>query len=701
MTQLTILEGSTFCICDELGDIARDDDGLFADDTRFLSRPELTIDGKRPLLLSSGKVEYFSAAFFLRNPLDGGCRSTRSRSSASASSATGCRTTSRCTNETTQPLEFGSGSRSAADFADIISVKEWDFSLGDPKHAKPLPEPVEAQFDDGAATSSCSSTADGLRPHAGDLLRARRRRRRRRSRYDVDARAARDVGRCASTSCPAPTARPRRAPRVVERHFGEERARVARVARRVAAARAAAPRLAGTTCAQTFAQSVERSRVAADAHGDDAGIGKLPAAGMPWFMTVFGRDTLITCLQTLLFGPELARARAARARRRCRRPRTTRRATPSRGRSSTRCAAGSAPTQWFDRYYGTVDATPLFLILLSEAWRWTDDTALVARAARSRRSRALALDRRVRRPRRRRLRRVRAPDRRAGSTTSRGRTPATRSASTTAGSRRRRSRRARCRATSTTRSGAWPSSRARSGATPALADRLEREADELRERFDEAFWVEERGGYYALALDADKSRVDSLCSNIGHLLWSGIVPPRARRRRRRRADGRRRSGRAGASARCRRADAGVQPAQLPQRHRLAARQLADRVGARAARALARGAPHRARDARRRAPRSAISCPRSSPGCRAPRRRSRSPIRRRRGRRRGRPARRSCCSSSCSASSPTGGARCSRRVAPLELPGVDGRRSGSSGVRAFGRVWDVRLEDGDVYGGAEA
>ena len=36
------------------------------------------------------------------------------------------------------------------------------------------------------------------------------------------------------------------------------------------------------------------------------GIGQLPAAGMPWFMTVFGRDTLITSLQTLLFGPELA-----------------------------------------------------------------------------------------------------------------------------------------------------------------------------------------------------------------------------------------------------------------------------------------------------------------------------------------------------------------------------------------------------------
>jgi glycogen debranching enzyme len=57
-----------------------------------------------------------------------------------------------------------------------------------------------------------------------------------------------------------------------------------------------------------------------------------------------------------------------------------------------------------------------------------------------------------------------------------------------------------------------------------LADRLEREADELRERFNERFWVSERNGYYVLALDGEKNPVDSLCSNIGHLLWSGIVP---------------------------------------------------------------------------------------------------------------------------------------------------------------------------------
>jgi glycogen debranching enzyme len=57
---------------------------------------------------------------------------------------------------------------------------------------------------------------------------------------------------------------------------------------------------------------------------------------------------------------------------------------------------------------------------------------------------------------------------------------------------------------------------------PELAARLEREAALLKRRFNEDFWIEDRG-FYALALDGSKRRVDSLTSNIGHLLWSGIV----------------------------------------------------------------------------------------------------------------------------------------------------------------------------------
>jgi glycogen debranching enzyme len=56
---------------------------------------------------------------------------------------------------------------------------------------------------------------------------------------------------------------------------------------------------------------------------------------------------------------------------------------------------------------------------------------------------------------------------------------------------------------------------------PALAARLEADAAELGRRFNDTFWVE---GYYALGLDRDKRPIDAVASNMGHLLWSGIVP---------------------------------------------------------------------------------------------------------------------------------------------------------------------------------
>jgi glycogen debranching enzyme len=59
---------------------------------------------------------------------------------------------------------------------------------------------------------------------------------------------------------------------------------------------------------------------------------------------------------------------------------------------------------------------------------------------------------------------------------------------------------------------------------PALARTLRDEAEQLRVRFNEDFWIDARGGYYALGLDGDKRPIDSMTSDIGHLLWSGIVP---------------------------------------------------------------------------------------------------------------------------------------------------------------------------------
>src|SRR6478752_4283640 len=56
----------------------------------------------------------------------------------------------------------------------------------------------------------------------------------------------------------------------------------------------------------------------------------------------------------------------------------------------------------------------------------------------------------------------------------------------------------------------------------ALAQKLDREAEDLKERFNKDFWIPDRS-FFALAFDGQKRKVDSLTSNIGHLLGSGIA----------------------------------------------------------------------------------------------------------------------------------------------------------------------------------
>ena len=147
---LTILEGSTFCICDEIGDLDGLTSGLFAEDTRFLSRLELRIDGARPLLLSSGKVEYFSAAFYLRNPVVPGLPQDTLSIARERFVGEGMQDHLILRNESSEPLSFELQLEVGADFADIITVKEHDFALGDPESARPLPPPAAARFDAAA-----------------------------------------------------------------------------------------------------------------------------------------------------------------------------------------------------------------------------------------------------------------------------------------------------------------------------------------------------------------------------------------------------------------------------------------------------------------------------------------------------------------------------------------------------------------------
>ena len=102
------------------------------------------------------------------------------------------------------------------------------------------------------------------------------------------------------------------------------------------------------------------------------------AAGMPWFMTVFGRDTAITSLQTLLLGPEIAvGALDALTELQAQVEDPTIDAEP--GKIVHEVREGRCAEFWFPRYYGSIDSTPLYLVLLAETWRWTDDASFAQR----------------------------------------------------------------------------------------------------------------------------------------------------------------------------------------------------------------------------------------------------------------------------------------------------------------------------------
>ena len=139
---LTILDGSTFCICADDGAITEGAHGFYADDTRFLSRVSLRINGESPMALSAGKVEYFAAAFFLRNPRAGGLGADDLLIRRERFVTDDLQEHVVVTNLTGDALAVELAVELASDFADILSIKHHDFALGDPGLAEALPPPV-------------------------------------------------------------------------------------------------------------------------------------------------------------------------------------------------------------------------------------------------------------------------------------------------------------------------------------------------------------------------------------------------------------------------------------------------------------------------------------------------------------------------------------------------------------------------------
>jgi glycogen debranching enzyme len=245
------------------------------------------------------------------------------------------------------------------------------------------------------------------------------------------------------------------------------------------------------------------------------------AAGIPWFVAIFGRDSIISALQTKLLGPELmvgtihtlASLQAVTVDR-------FRDAEPGKIPHEVRKGELSFFEQVpHTRYYGSVDATPLFLILLWEAYQWTGDKSLLdrflppAEAALQWINKWGDLDGdgfiEYRRQSAKGLRNQGWKDSHDSINFANGKLAEGAIALAEV-------------------QGYVYDAKMKMAeifrilGNPAKAQKLETEALKLRKQFNDAFWMPDKG-FYAMALDGRKRQVDSISSNPGHCLWSGII----------------------------------------------------------------------------------------------------------------------------------------------------------------------------------
>jgi glycogen debranching enzyme len=245
------------------------------------------------------------------------------------------------------------------------------------------------------------------------------------------------------------------------------------------------------------------------------------AAGIPWFMAVFGRDSIISAIQTKLLGPDLMLGTLhILASLQAKEGDTFREADPGKILHEVRVGELSLMEEVpHSQYYGTIDATPLFLILLWEAYQWTGSGDLLLRFLPAAEAALRWIDRygdqdgdgfvEYRRRTRHGLRNQGWKDS--------GDCIASVDGVLAQGPI----------ALAEVQGYVYDAKRKMADIYRVLgrigqAQALEWEASELRSQFEEAFWMPEEG-FYALALDGRKQQVNSISSNPGHCLWSGIV----------------------------------------------------------------------------------------------------------------------------------------------------------------------------------
>ncbi len=509
MNEVKILDGNTFVVSDDRGDIEAspiDATGLFSFDTRFLSTWVLSVNGERLNALSVDDLQYFETRFFLVPGtgtvyVDAKLSVIRRRTVGG-----GFHEELTILNHSDKPVRLEVRLDAGCDFADLFEVKDalkkkgkyyarvtgGRLVLGYERKTFRRETSISASTPAKVDKNGLTFTVR-LKPQAS---------------WQTELDVVPVLGSYARAG--VMTAAQRRSKLTMEQDLRRWLEDAPRVECDWEPLKATYRRSLIDMAALRFSPPV-------------AGGASLPAAGLPWFMTMFGRDSIFTSLQAVPFAPELAA--------------TTLRALGAWQGSGLDDFRDEDPgrilhemrygemTAFEERphspYYGSADATPLYVVLLDEYERWTGDRRTVRELEHEARAALNWIDEYAdllgtgyvwyqRRNEKTGLENQCWKDSWDSISYRDGRLPGfPRATCELQGyaydAKLRGARLARL---------VWKD--------PDFADRLEREAADLKRRFNRDFWVED-GEYFALALDTEGKQVDALASNNGHLLWSGIV----------------------------------------------------------------------------------------------------------------------------------------------------------------------------------
>lgn len=509
---IVIHEGNAFFICDSMGNVQKDtEQGLFYQDTRFMSQYDLILNGEVPVLLSSRQVDYYSSVHYLTNPSLAGIPRDGLLIERNFFVGDGLHEDLNVMNYSSDPVHLNIGLKFDSDFADVFEVKrglvikKGAFSVGaDPKTRtltytytrKDFVRKLVVEFEEAFES----------RGGGGEII------------FEAEIEPGHRWHTCIDYL--TLTTPKKVTPKYSCASFG-----ISSDEKRQALEQWVAPAPKIKTNWDAYSHAYERSlldlgslRMEGKAFGETDTV---LAAGVPWYMTVFGRDTIITAYQALPMYPELAQgALRILAKYQGKKVNLVRAEEPGKIpheiRSGELATLGEVPHRL---YYGTVDATILFLILLSEYYRWTGDESLVKELT----ANALA-----------------ALDwmEKYGDLDGDGYVEYSQKISNGLVNQGWKDSGDAIRffdgtlaqppiALCEVQGYAYDAKLRMAELMPILgqperAEELIEKAEVLKKKFNEDFWMEKEG-FFAEALDRDKRKVDSITSNPGHALWSGIV----------------------------------------------------------------------------------------------------------------------------------------------------------------------------------